>query len=243
MPNSYHSLIQRKSIKQIKLGFFAAWRLKRCGERDCKKKIVRQREDGKFSSPFLKQEISLCMAAILTEKEILTKILMGVDADITATEYRIERIKDGIGEIQNSIPENVYNDKVSNKEKADSSVITTEIIENYQGRELKARISTKTKQMDDLNKSIINNKIRKEQKQHYAENEVEIMKIRCLQLYELLKARLSAYWSGVLKADASTGGIPMPPILDVDDLTREIETEIESFVRRKKHDEGSFPKD
>ena len=232
MQNSSYLLSRHKPTKPRKLGFFTMWELKWCGIKDCKSKIIRQGPDGQYSSPFLTQETNLCMATIRDEKEILIKILMSLDMEISAIDIYIEQTKEQIGRIQQTILPDIDG---TNKPVIGNDEDHSEIIETYYEKEQKARVSAKVAQVNDLKCSIANNKARKEQKLKCKENEIEITKVRCYQLYELLKARLSVYWTGVLKADSSNSITSMPAILKVDDLMQEINKEFDSFEGRK-HD-------
>lgn len=228
MKNAYYSATRRKSIKRKKLRCFTEWRLRRRGEKDCKNKIVRIGNNGQFSSPFLNQEICLCMVAIQNEKEMLTKILMGIDADAKAAQLRVDRRKEQISRIQGLIQEDT--DEGFSDEGA-GDPITDNIIKAYHECEFRARVFAKMRQVDDLRQSMENNEVRREQDIKYAESEVKITEYRCYQIYELLKARLSAYWTGVLKADSTPSSTPIPPILNVDDLVQDVKTALDNIAK------------
>lgn len=227
MINTYYKSTRRKSIKYRKISGFTKWRLKRRGEMDCKNKIIRQGIDGQFSSPFLMQELCLCMVAIKNEKEILTKILMGIDADTVAAQLRIARRKEQIDRIKETMPRSTEDDIVNND-------YQTDIIKAYHESELRARISAKMKQIDDLSQSLERNEVRKEQNSKYINSEIEITKLRCYQLYKLLEARLFSYWAGVLKANLSDSSISMPSHFNIDDIANEIKEELNSFIEEVK---------
>lgn len=227
MINAYYKSTHRKSIKCKKIGWFTEWRLKRRGEKDCKNKIVRQGTDGKFSSPFLMQELCLCIVAIKNEKETLTKILMEIDADTAAAQFYTARRKEQINRIKETIPKSEEDDLVS-------TYYQTDIIKAYHEIELRARISAKMKQIDDLSQSLEKNEVRKSQNLKYIDSEIEITKLRCYQLYKLLEARLYSYWTGVLKANLPDDSISMPLSFEIDDLVNSIKTELNNFIEEVK---------
>lgn len=173
------------------------------------------------------QELCLCIVAIKNEKETLTKILMEIDADTAAAQFYTARRKEQINRIKETIPKSEEDDLVS-------TYYQTDIIKAYHEIELRARISAKMKQIDDLSQSLEKNEVRKSQNLKYIDSEIEITKLRCYQFYKLLEARLYSYWTGVLKANLPDDSISMPLSFEIDDLVNSIKTELNNFIEEVK---------
>ena len=83
-----------------------------------------------------------------------------------------------------------------------------------------------SKRAEGLRRSINAAMVTEERCQLAIEKETEITKLRCQQRYELLQARLSAYWSGVLGAPQTQ---EFPPLYAIEGLFDNIIAEIETL--------------
>jgi len=63
------------------------------------------------------------------------------------------------------------------------------------------------------------------------DKEFEIAKLRCKQHFEILNARLSAYWTGVLAGDARTQSVS--PIFNIDNMLDDIKLQLECFDKMR----------
>lgn len=231
MKNTYYTSNGRKIAKHLKVGFYTEWRLKRLGRNDCSKNVIRQDNDGRFSSPFLKKEISLCMAAIQKEKETLYMHLAEIDTNIAIQQLRVKRREECINRIQNDIT-NAERLELLAEASDDMNVSSFNYNPTaYTRSECYASVLAKTNQIDNLSKSVENSSIKIERNLKDSKCKLEVTKSRCQQLYELLNARLSMYWAGVLEAEPLGTSVTIPPIFDIGELTHDIETEIENITR------------
>lgn len=76
--------------------------------------------------------------------------------------------------------------------------------------------------LHDLEQSITAINSQEQEMSLLKKREKEILQLRCDQLYNILLAKLSVYWSGVLKANSKEQVIP--PIFVIDDYLPDIKT-------------------
>ena len=59
---------------------------------------------------------------------------------------------------------------------------------------------------------------KKQELQYLKSQEIEINQLHCQQIYNILRAKISAYWNGVLHADKNNSKIPS--MIDIDQLVQ-----------------------
>ena len=216
--------IHRESIKNKNLNIFTEWYLNHRGKKDCKKEILRKVENNQYVSPFLVKEIRLCSFAIQKEQEILIKIISDIQSEIKIAFLRIAEKKQkstNIGETDNS-------NHLKNLRLYGEETIDDDIIASYRNNEINTLKNIKNKQLQSINISI--EKL-VEDKQRYIsliEKEVEITRLRCKQRYDILVARLYAYWNGVLSCTPNSQEIH--PTFDIEYLFSDIKYQIENLA-------------
>lgn len=196
-------LSHSKTLKSKKLGFFTEQYLKILGKRDAKKETVRKDSNGFYTSPYIEKEINLCIVQIRAEQERLERILLPLQFEHSNHKRRIAK--------QNAIIECI---KLHNNcEDTDINFITLDCVDEEGASDkfsdlLKkiqcdARLTSIHQQMGDLNASIEIIKVEDEQIDARIKEEKEVTKLRCLQAYNFLIARLFAYWNGVLSSNST----------------------------------------
>lgn len=218
-------LLRRKSIRRRRIRRCEERQLMRRGAEDFANGIVRKNKDQEYSSPFLKQEMSLCLVQINAEKQMLAEIISFYKNEITQKDVQVEGLRSCLNDID--IPENPadsstifrYNGEES---MADSAVQSLRISEYYQ------KLKTRQQQKANIDTNIKLLEISQNEYEFAMHKEMEITKYRCLQHYNLLLARLSAYWNGVLKAKTGEAN-DIPPMFFIKDLLRDIQSEIDQL--------------
>ncbi|MDR0913941.1 MAG: hypothetical protein LBM65_02070 [Oscillospiraceae bacterium] len=236
MSLAYKNIIDRKkSIKYEKLGFFTEWRLKCRGKRDLKNTVVRKDNNNNYYSPFFNQEVYLCLMAIKREKERLSEILFAIKTDTAAEGLRIERNNKKIDIIKTTMKADP-SDFAEENDINENSYFTKDVVKAFRNNEIRARISAKYKQIDDLSRSNEKSDIKKHQNAAQKISEKEITLIRCQQFHELAKARISAYWAGVLKSKSAKKTDDLPANISFENITEEIQAELNSMQKSMEED-------
>lgn len=214
--------IHRKSIKNKNLGFLIEWSLKSRGKKDFKNQVVRKNINDQFTSPYIKKEISLCLVDVYKEKETLTKIIANYKAEIEEVQMQIERKNNQV----NRINLNTKTPEPSNYVKIQSA-LNDDVIKSYRINEHNAKESTKNIQIENLNNFIETLLSKKQRYDLLIDKEIEITKLRCRQLYDILIAKLSTYWTGVLIAENNSNEIP--PLFNDSGLLNEINSHLDKL--------------
>lgn len=213
-------IIKRKLSKKKTIGYFTEKHLIKRGKKDAENGTVRKAQNGNYCSPFFQQEISLCMAQINREKELLEKRLLLLQSETTTREMHIAKKKvqiDSKISCLNAETVNAFSFEVG----------LNNFLKSLQETELDNRKSTIQNRINNITSSIEMLKIENQKSLIYAEKEIQITKFRCLQIYEYLSARLSAYWTGVLISIQDN--IDIPPLFAVESLLSVVKEEIETL--------------
>lgn len=192
-----------KELKRQRLGRFTEWTLARRGKKDAVNGAVRKDADGTYSSPFLQQEITLCIAQIHREKAALQNTLFELQLVVTTRKQDIERLdtkRKGIS--ASDAPE--FFDYVF---RLDDNTPLDTLIEPMTDIVKCTRRAVAEQRKNDISEAIDSIHAENERAKIRQEKEIEISMLRCNQAYDMMRARLYAYWSGVLSAH-----IDMPDI-------------------------------
>lgn len=163
-----------KELARGKLGMLKEWFLRRCGRRDFGRGVVLIDKNKKYSSPFIEQQMSFLEVAIRDEKEQLNDCILKL-------QIQIETAKLQIDEMQKQI-----------KQGDDGDVIQLKNHDSYVEKETKYIKQT----ISSLKKSILQAECNIEKKRANTQS-------KCEKLCYIVKARINAYWSGVLQASNS----------------------------------------
>ena len=160
------------------------------------------------------------MAQINREKELLEKRLLLLQSETTTREMHIAKKKvqiDSKISCLNAETVNAFSFEVG----------LNNFLKSLQETELDNRKSTIQNRINNITSSIEMLKIENQKSLIYAEKEIQITKFRCLQIYEYLSARLSAYWTGVLISNPDN--MDIPPLFAVESLLSVVKEEIETL--------------
>lgn len=218
-------LLRRKPIRRRRIGRCEERQLMRRGAGDLTNGIVRKNKDQEYSSPFLKQEMSLCLVQINAEKQMLAEIISFYKNEIAQKDVQTEGLRSYLNDID--IPENPADSSIifrysGEESMTDSAVQSLRISEYYQ------KLKTRQQQKANIDTNMKLLKISQTEYEFTMQKEIEITKYRCLQHYNLLLARLSAYWNGILKAKTDETN-DIPPMFFIKDLLRDIHSEIDQL--------------
>lgn len=164
-----------KELERGKLGMLKEWSLRRCGRKDFGRGVVLIDKNEKYSSPFIEQQMSFLEVAIRNEKEKLNDSILKLQIQIKTAKLQIDDMKKQI--------EQSYND---------GDVIQSKNHDSYVEKETKYIKQT----ISSLNKSILQAECNIEKKRANTQS-------KCEKLCYIAKARINAYWSGVLQASNS----------------------------------------
>lgn len=221
MKKKKYTNVKSEKIPHIyKLSFFTEFMLICRGKKDAKKNVIRRNNDGSYYSPFIKKEISLCLIAFENEKIDLLNRVTGNTVNCHAYEAKIlqnDCIISTIKDNSNYYSTKKINDSLiySNIESINNLIDYHEKMSDYFAQN--SRLNSIECLKIDLSNSIIANRI-------IAKKEYDITYIRCTQLYELLLARLSAYWTGVLRYDSKK--MIIPPYFPYENLLSELSNQL-----------------
>jgi len=215
-------LLRRKPIRRKKIGRCEERKLIRRGSKDLANGIVRKNEEQKYSSPFLKQEISLCLVQINIEKEKLAEILAFYNNQIFQKKLQVKGLESCLKNID--IPENPDDSPIIKYDGEES--LEDDFVQLFRKSEYYQKRKVIQQQKENLESSKELLGISQNEDEFIVQKEKEITKYRCIQHYNLLLARLSAYWNGVLKGKTGDAS-DIPPICFVEDLLQELQYEIE----------------
>lgn len=223
----YSNVKTERIPRNYKISFFTEFMLICRGKKDAKRNVIRLTDNGSYYSPFIKKEICLCLIAFENEKIDLLNRVTGNTVNCHAYEAKILQNDCTVSTIKDN------NDYYSTR-KADASLINSNIegINNLMDYHEKmsdyfaqnSRLNSIECSKIDLRNSIIANKI-------ISKKEHDITYIRCSQLYELLLARLSAYWTGVLRYDSTEMAIP--PYFPYENLLSELSNQLDELKFNK----------
>ena len=180
-----------KQLKNGKLRFITNLYLRHCGKKDVKLHIIRKNEKEHYISPFIMREIHLYTVAIKMEQEAFINTLIQDQIQI-----KLVQLKAAEKEIQKQQYNNTGIFSLGNRD-----------LEN--------------KEFHDLASSITAINSQKEEMLLLKRREQEILRLRCDQLYNILFAKISAYWSGVLRANKDEPTIP--PVFTIDTYIPDLE--------------------
>lgn len=210
-------------IKIKKLGYFTEKYLRHKGKMDYKNKIVRQ-ENNQYIAPIFNKEINLALIAVQREKERFFNIEADIKSKIGAMEIALENKNEqikNVSEQKEELGENWEKIRFNGEQK---EVLDDDVLQLYRKNEEKIHIISKAARLQNLNSDIMNVETKKQRYEILLEKEKEITELRCQQYYELLIARLNAYWEGVLYENASTEDIS--PLFCIDDLLIELKSNL-----------------
>ena len=187
---------QRPTSSQRKLGRVAAWLLGRRGRRDAIAGTVCKNTNGLYSSPFILQEINLCIARIHKEKEYLQQMLMRLQFEISERNIEVERMAKKLEGVSFTESPELFDYVLRFDDES--------FLEQYR-EPMKALVDNTRKaaveqRKNDLAETIASIQAENEKARIHVKKEVEISRLRENQEIDMLRARLFAYWSGVLSA-------------------------------------------
>lgn len=198
---SIQNKINRKPIKGKKIGCIMSIYLQYCGKRDYKKGVIRKNSE-QYTSPFIQKETSLCLVDIQNEIKMLNEVIINILIDIRNSQLKIHNknkyIKNLSEQCSDEKSDIIDNDRVTEDKILETLNISIDIIESFE-------------QSNIL----------------FYKKELNITRIRCIQLYDILVAKLSVYWTGVLKKDKKS--LDISPLLNVQDLLSDIRHQIEEI--------------
>lgn len=208
-----------KELKRQRLGRFTEWVLTRRGKRDAANGAVRKDANGTYSSPFLRQEIALCVAQIHRERETLQSTLFELQSVVATRKLDIERLDTERERISASdVPE--FFDYVF---RLDDNTPLDTLIEPMADILKCTRRAVVDQRKNSISAAIDLIYAENERAKIRQEKEIEISMLRCNQAYDVMRARLYAYWNGVLSAHIDMPDIT--PSLDeqlLDGITKEL---------------------
>lgn len=228
MKEKKYSHVKAGKIPRIyRLSFFTESMLISRGKKDAKRNVIRLDDNGSYYSPFIKKEISLCLIAFENEKIDLLNRVTGntvnrhsYESKILQNNYTISTIKDN-NDYYSTRKTNsslIYSDN----ESLNNLIDYHEKMSDYFAQN--SRLNSIECSKIDLSNSIIANRI-------ISKKEYDLTYIRCSQLYELLLARLSAYWTGVLRYDSKK--MIMPPHFPYKNLLAELSNQLDELKFNK----------
>lgn len=212
---------QRKKLKVRKIGYFAERGLIKRGKKDGKDGAVKKDSFGQYTSPYIKKELNLCLAQIMYEKEHLEMILLFLYLKASDCKQNIAKYNTKLEYFSPNCNFNITNINVEiNKIK--NGVVTKEFFDSLQNKQYSTRMAALQQHTSELKASVTSIEMEEERISLYLDKEIEITRLRCLQIYDYLIARLSAYWSGVLTSSIDD---ELPPVFNIefDNIKNEIE--------------------
>lgn len=220
---NYSHLKAEHIPRNYKLSFFTELMLIHRGKKDAKRNVIRITDDGSYYSPFIKKEISLCLIAFENEKIDLLNRVTGNTVNCHAYEAKILQNECTIATIKDN--NDYYLERKTNFPLINSNIEGINNLMDYHEKmsdyfAQNSRLNNIKCSKIDLSNSIIANKI-------ISKKEYDITYIRCTQLYELLLARLSAYWTGVLRYDSEK--MVIPPCFPYENLLSELSIQLDEL--------------
>lgn len=211
MRNKKYSKVKIDELpRTYKMSFFTEVMLIVRGRIDAWKNVIRLKDetDGKsYTSPFIQKEISLCQVAFDNEKIDLLNRITGNLANCYTYEAKISQGKSTLDTIKDNnkyylSEDNDYSMIFSDSEEIDEINKLREYYEkmsNYFAQN--SRLNNIKHSEFDLVRDISVNKL-------ISQKEYDVTYVRCSQLYQLLLARLAAYWTGALRQDRKKKELP-----------------------------------
>ncbi|MBO5944632.1 MAG: hypothetical protein J6Q50_04995 [Clostridia bacterium] len=189
--------------KKNKIGFFTELYLSYRGKKDARTKSVRTGKDGSLESPFIRKEISLCSAAIEEQKIALIERLLEEHIKNEAFKASVNKHYVALRMIRENGLDFEYD--ISAQQTNNSNDTVDKLLKHHEMMSNKFAQNIRTHLIEiegcnvesDIAKNDLN--INKEYETTY---------VKCLKYVDILFARLSAYWSGVLKCDYDGAKFP-----------------------------------
>ncbi|MCM1285892.1 MAG: hypothetical protein NC213_05035 [Acetobacter sp.] len=219
MRNRKYSKVKIDELpKTYKMSFFTELMLILRGRIDARKSVIRLTDENdykSYTSPFIQKEISLCQVAFDNEKIDLLNRITGNLANCYTYRARISQGKATLDTIADNnkyylSEDNDYSMIFSDSEEIDEINKLREYYEkmsNYFAQN--SRLNNIKHSEFDLDKDINVNKL-------ISKKEYDVTYVRCSQLYQLLLARLAAYWTGALRHDKEKK--KFPPVFPYEDI-------------------------